>query len=57
MTIVLYLVIGVIMQKTDEFNESEFKNIAYGINIVWNERLKQMGLTSKIAFPVEMKKQ
>lgn len=28
--------------KTDEFSEDEFKNIAGGINITWNKRLKQI---------------
>ena len=49
--IVVWLVIGVIMQKTDEFTEDEFKNIACGINISWNERLQQIGSTSKVIFP------
>ncbi|MCT7485287.1 hypothetical protein N5T98_00380 [Aliarcobacter cryaerophilus] len=37
--------------KTDEFTEDEFKNIACGINISWNERLQQIGSTSKVIFP------
>ncbi|MDN5069877.1 hypothetical protein O8C76_02395 [Aliarcobacter butzleri] len=37
--------------KTDTFTEAEFKNIACGINIAWNERLKQIGSNSKVIFP------
>lgn len=42
--------------KTDEFSESEFKNIAYGINIAWNERLKQINSTFQISFPEKVQK-
>ena len=37
--------------KTDTFTEDEFKNIACGINIAWNDRLQQIGSTSKVIFP------
>ena len=37
--------------KTDTFTEAEFKNIACGINIAWNDRLQQIGSTSKVIFP------
>ena len=37
--------------KTDEFSKDEFKNIACGINIAWNDRLQQIGSNSKVIFP------
>ena len=37
--------------KTDTFTEAEFKNIACGINIAWNDRLQQIGSTSKVIVP------
>ncbi|QKF77345.1 hypothetical protein [Arcobacter defluvii] len=37
--------------KTDTFTEDEFKNIACGINIAWNDRLQQIGSNSKVIFP------
>ena len=37
--------------KTDTFTEAEFKNIACGINIAWNDRLLQIGSNSKVIFP------
>lgn len=38
--------------KTDEYEADEFKEIARGINIIWNERLKQINLNSpQITFP------
>lgn len=37
--------------KTDEFSKNEFKNIACGINQAWNDRLQQIGSSSKVIFP------
>jgi len=39
--------------KTDEFSVKEFKEIARGINAVWNQRLKKAGI-EKIKFPSEI---
>jgi len=37
--------------KTDEFLPDEFKEIARGINTVWNNRLEKSGSSEKIIFP------
>lgn len=37
--------------KTDEYIPSEFKEIARGINHVWNKRLEKAGISEKIIFP------
>jgi len=37
--------------KTDEYIPSEFKEIARGINHVWNKRLEKDGISEKIIFP------
>ena len=37
--------------KTDTFTEVEFKYIACGINIAWNDRLYQISSNSKVVFP------
>lgn len=41
--------------KTDEFNVSEFKEIARGINIVWNQRMRKSGIRETICFPESSK--
>jgi len=37
--------------KTDTFSAQEFKEIARGINIAWNMKIKQIGSTETICFP------
>lgn len=41
--------------KTDEFTVSEFKEIARGINQVWNQRLKKVDINETICFPENSK--
>jgi hypothetical protein len=37
--------------KTDEFSVEDFKEIARGINAVWNQRMKSSGIKETICFP------
>lgn len=41
--------------KTDTFSIKEFKSIARGINIAWNEKLKEKGSSESICFPENSK--
>ena len=40
--------------KTDEFSVKEFKEIARGINAVWNERMQKAKINEHIDFPMDI---
>ena len=39
--------------KTDEFNVKEFKEIARGINAIWNQRMRNANINENVYFPEE----